>query len=175
MSWDKPGLVPGQTGRFLLLNSTVKSPFCPVCPWDGSRFVPGRLSRKGRQKNVHVFCVYWFFHPKMLEIPGGRARDLHVAGQKKGLPFLLRPFLTHNFPRRNCLHKYLQNCPPSEEMAPDSLSISRRGKGNLQTFERQTLSRTHDIYQQCDNWVHCKKARLREVHFSVFSSQVRLF
>ena len=24
----------GQTGRFLS-NSTVKSPFCPVCPWDG--------------------------------------------------------------------------------------------------------------------------------------------
>ena len=49
-------------GRFLF-NSTVKSPFCPVCPWDGGGSSLGRLSRKGRQKNVyvHVFYVYLFF------------------------------------------------------------------------------------------------------------------
>ena len=36
--WD-PSL--GQTG-LSLFNSTVKSPFCPVCPWDGWRFVAVR-------------------------------------------------------------------------------------------------------------------------------------
>ena len=41
----------GQTGRFLL-NSTVKSSFCPVCSWDVWGSSLGRLSRKGRQKNV---------------------------------------------------------------------------------------------------------------------------
>ena len=46
-----------------LFNSTVKSPFCPVCPWDGGGSSPGRLSRKGRQKNVHVFYVHWFLLP----------------------------------------------------------------------------------------------------------------
>ena len=43
--WDKwdpsPGQTgtpsQGQTGRFLF-NSTVKSPFCPVCPWDGCSY-----------------------------------------------------------------------------------------------------------------------------------------
>ena len=53
-NWDPP---LGQIGRFLL-NSTVKSPFFPVCPWDGWGFV----SRKGRQKNVCVFvCLLVFF------------------------------------------------------------------------------------------------------------------
>ena len=56
-NWD-PSL--GQTG-LSLFNSTVKSPFCPVCPWDRWGFVPGTLSHKGRQKNVYVFSVYWFF------------------------------------------------------------------------------------------------------------------
>ena len=55
----------GQTGRFLL-KSTVKSLFCPVCPWNGWGSSLGRLSRKGRQKSVYVFCVYWFFFPPKL-------------------------------------------------------------------------------------------------------------
>ena len=69
--WDEPGQVPGtnrhpslgQTGLFLL-NSTVKSPFCRVCPWDGWGFIPGAIVLQGpslTQKNVYVFCVHWFF------------------------------------------------------------------------------------------------------------------
>ena len=54
-NWD-PSL--GQTGRFLL-NSTVKSPFCRVCPWDRWGSCLGRLSRKCRQKNVYVFCCVY--------------------------------------------------------------------------------------------------------------------
>ena len=41
--WD-PSL--GQTG-LSLFNSTVKSPFCPVCPWDGWGFVPGTIVPQG--------------------------------------------------------------------------------------------------------------------------------
>ena len=59
--WDPS---PGQTGHSLL-NSTVKSPFCPVCPWDGWGFV----IVKGRQKNVYVFSVYWFFLLPTFAIP----------------------------------------------------------------------------------------------------------
>ena len=58
----------GQTGTRSLLNSTVKSPFCPGCSWDGSRFVLGRLSRKGRQKNVCVFAVSLFFSPLVKQL-----------------------------------------------------------------------------------------------------------
>ena len=59
-NWD---LSLGQTGLSLLI-STLKSPFCPVGrvgvrPWD-----LGRLSHKGRQKNVYLLSVYCFFHPQ---------------------------------------------------------------------------------------------------------------
>ena len=55
--WD-PSL--GQTG-LSLFNSTVKSPFCPVCPWDGWGFVPGTIVPQGPSENVYVFSVYCFF------------------------------------------------------------------------------------------------------------------
>ena len=55
-NWD-PSV--GQTGLFPF-NSTVKSAFCPVCPWTGRGLSLERLSQKGRQKNVYVFSVYWF-------------------------------------------------------------------------------------------------------------------
>ena len=55
--WD-PSL--GQTG-LSLFNSTVKSPFCPVCPCDGWGFVPGTIVPQGPSENVYVFYVYWFF------------------------------------------------------------------------------------------------------------------
>ena len=58
----------GQTGLFLL-NSTVKALFCPVCPWDGWGSSLGRLSHKGRQKNVYVFFVYWFFVVPSADFP----------------------------------------------------------------------------------------------------------
>ena len=59
-NWD-PSL--GQTGRFLL-NSTVKSPFCPVRPWDGWGFVPGTIVPQGpSDKCLCVFCLLVFFSP----------------------------------------------------------------------------------------------------------------
>ena len=58
--WD-PSL--GQTG-LSLLNSTVKSPFCPVCPWDGWGFVPGTIVPQGPSaKCLCVFCLLVFFAP----------------------------------------------------------------------------------------------------------------
>ena len=74
--WD-PSL--GQTGGFLF-NSTVKSPFCPVCPWDGWGIVLGRLSRKGleSEKCSCVFsavCWFFFFAPNFLKRFGHR-RDI---------------------------------------------------------------------------------------------------
>ena len=39
-----------------LFNSTVKSPFCPVCRWDGLGFVPGTIvpQRAVRKMVVHI-------------------------------------------------------------------------------------------------------------------------
>ena len=54
----------GQTGHFLL-NSTVESPLCPVCPWDGWRFVPGTIVPQGPSaKCLCVFCLWVFFARK---------------------------------------------------------------------------------------------------------------
>ena len=70
--WDKwdpsPGQTgtpsQGQTGRFLL-NSTVKSPFCPVCPWDGWGFVPGTIAPEAlSEKCLCVFLFIGFFAPQ---------------------------------------------------------------------------------------------------------------
>ena len=62
--WD-PSL--GQTG-LSLFNSTVKSLFCPVCPWDGRGFVPGTIVPQGpSEKCLCVFCLLVFFAPKALE------------------------------------------------------------------------------------------------------------
>ena len=59
-NWD-PSL--GQTGLFLF-NATVKSPFCPVCPWDGWGFVPGTIVPQGpSEKCLCVFCLLFFFAP----------------------------------------------------------------------------------------------------------------
>ena len=58
--WD-PSL--GQTG-LSLFNSTVKSPFCPVCPWDGWGFVPGTIVPQGpSEKRLCVFCLLVFLLP----------------------------------------------------------------------------------------------------------------
>ena len=58
--WD-PSL--GQTG-LSLLNSTVKSLFCPVCPWDGWGFVPGTIVPQGpSEKCLCVFCLLVSFAP----------------------------------------------------------------------------------------------------------------
>ena len=77
-NWD-PSL--GQTGRFLF-NSTVKSPLCPVCPWDWWGFVPGTtVPQKGRQKNVYVFLFIGFFCPKHKQLAGGGG-DLPEGGKQ---------------------------------------------------------------------------------------------
>ena len=58
--WD-PSL--GQTGLSLFI-STVKSLFCPVCPWDGWGFVPGTIVPQGpSEKCLCVFCLLVFFAP----------------------------------------------------------------------------------------------------------------
>ena len=50
----------GQTGRFLL-TSTVKSPFCSVCPWDGRGFVPGTIvPQRPSEKCLCVLCFLVF-------------------------------------------------------------------------------------------------------------------
>ena len=60
-NWD---LSLGQTGLFLF-NSTVKSPFCPVCPWDGWGFVPGTIVPQGPlEKCLCVFCWAQLKHRK---------------------------------------------------------------------------------------------------------------
>ena len=59
-NWD-PSL--GQTGLFLF-DSTVKSPFCPVCPWDVWGFVLGTIVPQGRsEKCLCVFCLLVFSPP----------------------------------------------------------------------------------------------------------------
>ena len=59
--WD-PSL--GQTG-LSLSNSTVKSLFCPVCPWDWWGFVPGTIvPQKPSEQCLCVFCLLVFFSPK---------------------------------------------------------------------------------------------------------------
>ena len=59
--WDKRDLSLGQTGRFLF-NSTVKSLFCPVCPWDVWGFVPGTIvpPRPSKKKGLCVLCLLFF-------------------------------------------------------------------------------------------------------------------
>ena len=60
--WD-PSL--GQTG-LSLFNSTVKSLFCPVCPWDGWGFVPGTIVPQGpSEKCLCVFCLLVFCSQKI--------------------------------------------------------------------------------------------------------------
>ena len=51
--WDKQD----QTSRFLL-NSTGKSPFCPVCPWDRLGCVPGTIVPQGPSD---FFCMHFVF------------------------------------------------------------------------------------------------------------------
>ena len=64
--WD-PSL--GQTG-LSLFNSTVKSPFCPVCPWDGWGFVPGTIVPQGpSEKCLCVFCLLVVFFAPITFIP----------------------------------------------------------------------------------------------------------
>ena len=67
--WDKPGPVPGtkwdpslrQTGRSLVELHSKIAILSRLSLGGGSSL--GRSSRKGRQKNVYVFSVCWFFSP----------------------------------------------------------------------------------------------------------------
>ena len=62
--WDKWDPSLGQNGQtgLSLFNSTVKSAFCPVCPWDGWGFVPGTIVPQGpSEKCLCVFCLLVFF------------------------------------------------------------------------------------------------------------------
>ena len=63
--WDRLGPVLGtnwdmslgQTGRFLF-NSTVESPFCRVCPWDGPQFAV-------RKMFMCLVFIGFFFAPNL--------------------------------------------------------------------------------------------------------------
>ena len=87
--WD-PSL--GQTGLFLL-NSTVKSPFCPVCPWDGWGFIPGTIVPQGpSEKCLCVLCLLFFCSQFILAyiktfwpIIFHSVLDLHLPSPKKPL------------------------------------------------------------------------------------------
>ena len=90
--WDKWDLSLGQTGTpslgqtgLSLFNSTVKSPFCPVCPWDGWGFVPGTIVPQGpAEKCLCVFCLLVFCSPQKRRFPKGLGtQDL---SQKKREP-----------------------------------------------------------------------------------------
>ena len=67
---DKQEPSLGQTGPVCgttvhsLFSSTVKSPFCPVCPWDGWRFVPGTIVPQGPSEKCEcVLCLLVIFAP----------------------------------------------------------------------------------------------------------------
>ena len=81
---DKLGPVPGTNGLFLF-NSTVKSPFCPVCPWDGWGFVPGTIVPQGpSEKCLCVFCLLvFFFAPRKMFF-------FHPAAKESGKRSLAR-------------------------------------------------------------------------------------
>ena len=90
---DKMGPVPGtkwdpslgQTG-LSLFNSTVKSPFCPVCPWDGWGFVPGTIVPQGpSEKCLCVLCLLVFFAPK--SCVALRGFSLRGFGDVRRFPF----------------------------------------------------------------------------------------
>ena len=56
----------GQTG-LSLFNSTVKSLFCPGCPWDGWGFVPGTIAPQGPSGNCLCdFCLLVFLAPILI-------------------------------------------------------------------------------------------------------------
>ena len=98
----------GQTGLFLL-NSTVKSPFVPVCPWAGGGSSLGRLSHKGRHKNVYVSSVYWFSSPPIFA--GLFIRKLWNMKQVRNTSILEKI-----------------NKPPNSEPPPSPPTFQRLGK-----------------------------------------------
>ena len=62
--WEKAGdRLLGQTGRSQF-NSTVNSPFCPVCSWDGWGFVQGTIVPQGPSENSSCVSVGFFSPPK---------------------------------------------------------------------------------------------------------------
>ena len=91
-SWDKRDPSLGQIGTrpwdkpaIFLFNSTVKSPFCPVCPWDGTRAV-----RKMSMCFLFIGFIrpqIWAPTPKFVLYLGGAAlpkqRDGVLAGDNK--------------------------------------------------------------------------------------------
>ena len=78
-NWD---LSLGQAG-FFLFKSTVKSPFCPVCPWDGWGFVPGTIVPQGpSEKCLCVFCLLVIFGPP-------KTPAQHVIPRSLESPFVL--------------------------------------------------------------------------------------
>ena len=63
---QKPSL--GQTNRPFLFSSTVTSPFCPVCPWDGWGFVPATIDPQAPSEKC--LCVLCFPPPPKKKTEG---------------------------------------------------------------------------------------------------------
>ena len=69
-------------------------------------------------------------------------RDVLMPRGKNWLPTVSRQFLTHNYPRPNCLLKCLPNClSPTREGFFFFFQSCPRGEGNCETTERQKFSR----------------------------------
>ena len=73
--WDKWDPSPGQNGTrpwdkpaFLCLTPQSNRHFVPFVPGTGGGLSLGRLSCKGREKNVYVFSVYCFFSCPLLSV-----------------------------------------------------------------------------------------------------------
>ena len=87
--WDKWDPSPGQNGTrpwdkpaFLCLIPQRNRHFVPFVPGTGGGSSLERLSHKGRQKNVYVFSVYWFFRPQnncSLTIRSGKSDPVQLT------------------------------------------------------------------------------------------------
>ena len=74
----------GQTGRFQF-NSTVKSPFCPVCPWDRWGFVPETIvPQRPPDKVFSLNC--FFFRPQIVQTRKKHIKSRLAPGQPAGEP-----------------------------------------------------------------------------------------
>ena len=138
---DKQGLPLGQTGPLpgtkldpslgqtglSLFNSTVKSPFCPVCPWDGGGFVSWTIVPQGPSgKCLCVFCLLVFLLPQSMESQARSSkrapRELQSWRVQESPPTLCQTF-TNPVPTRR---QPFPNPLPTFSANP-SLSSSFRG------------------------------------------------
>ena len=86
-SWANRDPSLGQTSLFLF-DSTVKSAFGPVCPWDGWGFIAGTIVPQAlpSENCLCVFCVYWFLFAPPIFMANGSGLGLpHFQARKKSV------------------------------------------------------------------------------------------